>query len=266
MFRQRGSQTFPSRVMHLPFFHQDTRRVFLGRRGDVSKFGHTFGGLVDYTGLTAYPGEPPAHLLFRLNTEDPAVEVTVPGSKWLPLLCAIRYGACPLGYRVVSDNEVKILYQHEAKAWPDFPSDDFPSRLPSGTLALSGNVYNSDDPEDAHFYGDVFGYAHLTPAQHAAVAQYVAAEGWHDLSGWEVDEYLEASSGFTFSQGRPHEACPDPSCRNHGRDGSLRVLATLREGANDPESIWGGARHEGIQVIFLICPECSAVLTTNQCT
>ena len=96
--------------MDLAFFHEDTRQLYRGRRGQESPFGHNFGGAADYSGLAAYDLQPPTHLLFRLNTADPAVGLTLPASGWLPLLCAIRYGACNLGYRVVSDNEVKILY------------------------------------------------------------------------------------------------------------------------------------------------------------
>ena len=36
-----------------------------------------FGGAADYTGLVTYKRQPPVHLLFRLNTADPAVGVTL---------------------------------------------------------------------------------------------------------------------------------------------------------------------------------------------
>src|SRR5262245_55983128 len=109
--------------MLLEFFHPESRRVFRGERDKKSAFGHMFGGAADYSGLAAYERQPPVHLLFRLNTADPAVGVTLPKAKWLPLLCAIRFGACDLGYRVLSDEKVKILLQSDKKAWDDFPYD-----------------------------------------------------------------------------------------------------------------------------------------------
>src|SRR5438132_14402046 len=99
--------------MVLSIFHPEARHVFTGRRGKISSFGHMFGAAANYSGVAAYKRQPPVHLLFRLNTADPAVGVPLSGADWLPLLCAIRYAACDLGYRVVSDGEVKILHQTE---------------------------------------------------------------------------------------------------------------------------------------------------------
>src|SRR5262249_59735794 len=105
---------------------------------------------VDSPGLRVKRGQPAVHLLFRLNTAGPALGVhlagarsvrsrspvswrrrrapgkALPGPQWLPLLCAIRYGACDLGYRVVSEGEVKILRQGEVRAWEGFPYADYP--------------------------------------------------------------------------------------------------------------------------------------------
>src|SRR5262245_45899839 len=115
--------------MFFAVFHQETRRIFIGTRGKKSRFGHSFGGAAEYDGLKRFKGQPPAHLLFRLNLSDPAVGINLPGVQWLPLLCAIRYGACDLGYRILSDSSVKILYQRETKAWDGFPYDDYPGKL-----------------------------------------------------------------------------------------------------------------------------------------
>src|SRR5207248_3252713 len=116
--------------VYFAIFHQDSKRVFLGKWGTKGPFGHRFGGPAEYSGLAAYKRQPPVHLLFRLNMTDPRVGVTLPGVNWLPLLCAIRYGACDLGYRVLSDDAVRILHQSETKAWKDFPSADYPAALP----------------------------------------------------------------------------------------------------------------------------------------
>src|SRR5436190_15714071 len=128
--------------MYLALFHQQSRTVFHGKRDKKSKFGHMFGGATEYSGLIANKGQPPVHLLFRLNTEDPAVGVSLHGSKWLPLLCAIRYGACNLGYRVSSDDKVKILHQKEKIVWEGFPYDDYPDALPAKPLTILKGSYD----------------------------------------------------------------------------------------------------------------------------
>ena len=87
------------------------------------------------------------HLLLRLNLDDPAVLLTLPGCQWLPLLCAIRYGACNLGYRVLSDSEVVILHQKEPKAWNGFPTKKYPETLPVEPVELHEEFYDPANPQ-----------------------------------------------------------------------------------------------------------------------
>ena len=101
----------------LALFQPEARRVFAGHRNQPSPFAHSFGGSHPYEGLRLDRKRPPVHLLFRLDASDPAVGVRLPNAKFLPLLCAIRYGACHLGYRVVSDDRVEVLYQSDLKPW-----------------------------------------------------------------------------------------------------------------------------------------------------
>jgi hypothetical protein len=252
--------------MSLTIFHQASRRLFHGKRGKASPFGHTFGGSADYSGLTAHRRRPPVHLLFRLNTADPAVGVTVPGAQWLPLLCAIRYGACDLSYRVVSDEVVKILHQTEAKPWANFPYEGFPDKLPVIPVRFAEGSYDPAKVEDGLFYAGVFGYDALSPRQYARLVRRVEKEGVPELLGWEsVDAYLKEGNGSPFVQGRPVDDCPDPACANHGREGSLRPFAIFREEPKEYRKLWGP--HGGnLQIIYQVCPACAAILTSNQCT
>ena len=263
--------------MFLAFFHQESRRVFRGRRGQPSPFGHSFGGSTDYAGLATRKGRPPVHLLFRFNTADPAVGVTLPRVQWLPLLCAIRYGACALGYRVVSDTKVKILDQAEAKPWDDFPYEGYPEKLPVQPVVLEEARYDPDNVEDVLFYAGVFGYGALSPKQYAKLLRHVKKEKLHDLFGWESPEaYLEEEKGGAgpFLQGPPTDGCPDPSCLNHERGELLRPFATFLEGtpypmsATDREEIrrlWG-PKGGPLQINYQLCPECAAIQVSNQCT
>jgi hypothetical protein len=251
-------------VMFLNLFHQPSKKVFRGERGHDSGFGHTFGGATHYAGLAAFVGQPPVNLLLRLNTADPAVRVTLPGAQWLPLLCAVRYGACGLGYRVVSDREVNILFQAEAKAWDDFPYDGYPERLPSSPLVLEEGVYDPSDPENALFYAGVFGYDALSPEQFAALARHVEKDGVPDIFGYETGEdYLREGNCLPFTQGLPVEDCPAPECPNHGRASSLRTFAIFREGRPEARNLWG-PNCGSLQIVYQICPACSAIRTTNQ--
>ncbi len=253
--------------MFLAVFHQADKRVFLGLRGTDSAFGHTFGGSVDYAGLVAFPGQPPVHLLMRLNTADSAVAVALPGLQWLPLLCAIRYGACQLAYRVTSDLSVKIIHQTESKAWKDFPYDDYPQRLAPMPLLLEKSSYDPGDPDDVLFYAGVFGYDTLTTDQFTALARHVENNGLPDDGyGWESgEEYLQDGNCLPFAQGRPVEGCPDPGCANYCRASSLRTFAIFQENRAEARSLWG-PDCGSLQIVYEICPLCLVVRTTNQST
>lgn len=253
--------------MRLVIFHPESRRVFRGERGGASEYGHTFGGDAPYAGL-AMDGGPPVHLLLRLDLADPAVGLELPGIRWLPLLCAIRYGACDLGYRVVSDDEVAILHRREPEAWEGFPCEGYPDRLPPEPVAFREVPYDPANPRDALSYAGVFGYDALSEEQLAGLARFVVEEGLYDptFMDWETpEEYVREGVGFPFVQGPPEEDCPDPSCPNHGRASSLRTLAIFREGEEGARRLWGPNCGD-LQIIYQVCPICRAIRTTNQCT
>jgi hypothetical protein len=252
--------------MYLAFFHPETRRVFHGTRGKQSPFGHMFGGAADYAGLQAYPRQPAVHLLFRLNLADPAVGVILPGVEWLPLLCAIRYGACDLGYRVVSNREVKILHQREKKAWDRFPYDGYPEKLEVQPVTLTEGSYDPGKVSDGLFYAGVFGYGALSASQYAELVRHVEEEGLPEMLGWESAEaFLEEGNGSPFVQGRPEDGCPDPACSNHVRKASLRPFAIFQEDERLYRKLWGTSC-DNLQIIYQVCPECAAIRTCNQCT
>src|SRR5262249_22279004 len=199
---------------------------------------------------------------------DPLVGVQMRTAQWLPLLCAIRYGACALGYRVMSDDAVEILYQAEKKAWRGFPSDDYPAELPGESVDLREGTYDPGDPKSALFFGGVFGYDALTPKQFARLVKYVEKEGLFDpdICVEETPEqYIREGTGWPFAQGPPRDGCPDPKCALHGVERVMRVFALFREDDSRKRQLWGSGG-ENLQIIYQICPRCCAILTTNQCT
>jgi hypothetical protein len=253
-------------MMLLAFFHPDTRRLYHGKRGKTSRYGHAFGAAADYSGLAVSTRQPPVHLLFRLNTADPAVGVTLPNADWLPLLCAIRYGACNLGYRVLSDAAVKILYQAEKKAWGDFPYDGYPEKLPVQPVAITEGAYDPNKVEDALRHAGVFGYRALSSKQYAKLVRHVERKQLHELFAWEsAEEYLQEGNPLPFVQGPPDDDCPDPACANHGRKSSLRTFAIFQEGIKETRKLWG-PYCGSLQIIYQVCPECGAIRTSNQST
>jgi len=254
--------------MFLTVFHEETRRIFHGKRGKKSRFGHMFGGAADYFGLSTSKRRPPVHLLFRLNTEDPAVGVTLPGVQWLPLLCAIRYGACALGYRVVSDEEVKILRQAEKKPWKNYPDDGYLEKLPVQPILFKKGSYDPDNVEDVLGYAGVFGYGALTPKQYARVLRFLKKKRLAELFDCESAEALLEEGGALpglFDQGPPVEDCPDPTCENHGREASLQTFLIFVEGWIEAQTLWG-PNSEIPKIIYQICPKCGAISTSSQTT
>jgi hypothetical protein len=254
--------------MFFAIFQQTIKRVTRGKRGGGNPFGHRFGGPADYAGLQAFPRQPPVHLLFRLNTADPLVGVSLSGAEWLPLLCAIRYGACRLGYRVASNDAVKILHQVEKKAWRGFPTAGFPKALPAQPLDLFEVSYDPADPKEALFYGGVFGFDALTKKQFAKVVRFVTDEGWFNPEcgeGETVEDYLRQGAGGPFVQGPPDDGCPDPACRLYNKTAALRPFALFQEDDRSAEELWG-PYGENLQIIWQTCPSCGAILVTNQCT
>ncbi len=252
--------------MYLALFHQQTHRVFHGKRDAKSLYEHMFGGAVDYAGLEAFTGQPAVHLLLRLNTDDAAVGVKLPGTSWLPLLCAIRYGACDLGYRVISDGDVKILHQTEKEAWPDFPYENYPEKLAPKPVAITEGLYDPNNVVDGLFYAGVFGYSALTTAQYTKVVEHANAKRYHEFLGWESAEaFVEEGNGLPFEQGPPVDDCPDPNCSNHGRKSSLRTFAIFQEEQSESRTLWG-RNCDNLQIIYQVCPACAAIRTTNQCS
>jgi len=251
--------------MFLAFFHLAERLVFRGQRGRGDRFGHTSGGSVSYVGLRTSPDKPPAHLLFRLDTADPCVGVRLSTSQWLPLLCPIRYGGCAMGYRVISDTEVRILRMGEAEALEGFPRDDYPEELPVESLRVVPGDYDPSDTGDVWFYAGVFGYDHLTPLQYAQMVRDIDESGaWDDGTAANAEEYARDNE-LPYVQGRPQTECPDPACANHSRPASLRTIAVFEEHAELADEMWGPDC--GVpQVIWQVCPLCEAIAVENQAT
>lgn len=254
--------------MPLQLIHHPARVLAYSTAKDAGGFGHRLGG-GGYAGLTPPAGGPPVHLLFRLNTADPAVGLTLPNTSFLPLLVAARYGGCPLGYRVVSDSEVRILSLAEAEPWDDYPTPDYPPTLPEVPIGLAADGYDPDNPAVAWFFSGFFGTAHLTPPQKQKVADLLVESGLFENEKERPDQTplqaVDEWEGWPFYQGEPADPCPDPACPNHAIPGSLRVFALYQASENFKTTLWG-PEAEDVQLVYQHCPACQAILATNQCS
>jgi hypothetical protein len=258
-------------ILRIALFRHGDHGIFRGTRDIETRYGHTFGTDVDYKGLRPGARKPPVHVLMRLNSDDDAVDVRISGIRWIPLLCAIRYDACNLGYRVESDDRVKIISQEVTKAEKNSPYPGYPDRLAIRPIAFRRIPLVRSRPGDLMKILAVFGPASLSKREFSTVRQYVIRkrilrESWGYRN---VDEFLREDLAWPFIQGRPKSDCPDRTCKNHGKNGTMSPFAVFEEdGPNyweSVESLWG-PHSESLQIIYEYCPRCFAIFTTNQCT
>ena len=69
--------------------------------------------------------------------EDPLVPVRIPRVRYLPLYYSFVYNAGAVGYQVVSDTEINILYLETTKVEPNFPYENYPAAFPETPVSLS---------------------------------------------------------------------------------------------------------------------------------
>jgi len=257
--------------MNFELFDNVTRQISFGEIGDT-KYGHRFGGGEEYSGFEVGDGKPPVHLLFRLNTESPVIPITLPGEiQWLPLLCACRYGATRLGYKVISDTKVRILDQAETKPWDCFPDEDFPTYLPKHCIQFGQVDYDPSDPGDVFCYSALFGYNDVTSEQLEIFEQWATEKDLYDPSEYESIEDYVKDNHHPYTQGPPIDGCPNPRCEFHRRESSLETIAIFQAKGDEVETkklselLWGDP-YGGPQLIFQMCPKCSSICATNQAT
>jgi len=118
-------------------------RAVPGNSGD---FSHRFGGLPSYSGIVPRGARQPLHLLPTFDTTDPLVPVQLKSARVLPLFYGFPYNAGAVGYRVVSDNEIKILFMESLQIPADFPYPDYPERFPEIPISLLPISYEEHKP------------------------------------------------------------------------------------------------------------------------
>lgn len=233
-------------------------------------FAHTFGGPHDRAGAgRAACNGVLVHLLYRLDTTDPAVPVRVPGVRWLPLYYCFDFRANDLGYRLLSDTEMVTFFPADdpnVSAEESWPGDDYPTEFPRRAVAVAPHPYDPTDLDDAYNWAGVFGIGRLSARRRRAARARVARLA--ERLGFfvpETDAEFDAALARPYEQGKPNAPCPNPACPNHARRGRL-VPVALVPAEPVPGVHTFGAHGDGVIVTFHQCPECYTMRASNQST
>lgn len=293
--------------MSLSLFHVTTKTHYREQKEGPNAHGHSFGGDPNTFGLKFVRVSPlwrwlgwkfvalkkPLHLLYRLNLNDPAIPIRLPGITWLPLCYDFGYsaydGKCI--YRVVDDSCVELIWPEKPKFDPNFPYPKYPSSYAQSNLCLEKVPYDAKQADDALSLAAVFGVDELPPAEMQKAIKFVAEntglmKTWcGEEYGWEPAHVVESMYPRPFLQGAPSRECENPHCTAEVVRHSTAITFEVPEfdaTVNVPsrpvrrDSLTTFALYESeirdspvlddIQLIFQLCDACHCITVRNQCT
>lgn len=244
-----------------------------------SPYGHTFGGPHDREGLHREEcNDLHLHLIMRLNLDDPAVPIEIPGIRWLPLYYCFDYRVNEIGYRLLSDNALVTYFPSDdphvtdKEEWPD---EDYPMEFRRTEVEVVDENYAPTNPDHPHVWAAIFGTERLSPDVKQQLQDECKAwtQEMVDLGHTELlyeeyanpeDELLAYLGGLAFAQSKPVNTCLNPGCANHSVEGSLQVIAMAPSEPVPGVAMWG--RWGGTtELIFEKCPLCHTIRVSNQC-
>lgn len=244
-------------------------RIATATRGR-SKYGHTFGGPHDRRGTSREDCKGILiHLLHRLDLTDPAIPISIPGIRWLPLYYCFDFRANDLGYRLISEEELVTFFPDDdpnvttEESWPD--DEGYPLEFPKSAIKITAHDYDPTDLDDAYRWAGVFGIEKLSKRDQAAAKKRVGElmDGL-GLGSPDTEEEFERALSSPFMQGKPESPCLNPNCSNRKKGGQLKCIALMpAEPVKGVHTFgrWGG----GVQLVFQICPKCYTIRVSNQC-
>jgi hypothetical protein len=233
------------------------------------KFEHSFGGPHDRKGASREDCSGILiHLLHRLDLNDPAIPISIPGIRWLPLYYCFDFRANVLGYQLISDDSLVTFFPDDDpnvtdhESWPD---EDYPLEFPKSSMKIAPFSYDPTNMEDAYAWAGIFGVGKLTQSDLLAVKKRVEEEseglGFHAP---ETDAEYDDALSLPFMQGKPTGTCMNPRCVNHETKGQLSTIALM-----PAEPVKGvhtfGEYGSGVQLIFQLCSNCNTIRVSNQC-
>jgi len=218
-------------------------------------FRHRFGGSPTHRGIVPRNNSQPLHLLYTFDTIDPLFPVRLPNARFLPLYYCFPYNAGGVGYRIVSDEEIEILYMETNRVERDFPYENYPDTFPETPVALVPVSYE----------------------EHKTLVYNLACEDYRVESEYlcEADRDFLKQSGYPFTQlggiqrmwqGVPTVPCPNKKCVECFMD----VFAVVWNQPVPNVYIWDDDPEfrddVEIQTIFQICSRCHSIYACNRCT
>ena len=222
----------------------------------IGSFRHRFGGSSAHRGVVPCGNSQPLHLLYTFDTTDPLFPVRLPNARFLPFYYCFPYNAGGVGYRVVSDEEIEILYMETTRVESDFPYENYPDTFPETPISLVPISYEE----------------HKTLVYKLACEDYYIEDEY--LS--DTDRNFLKQSGYPFTQlggvqrmwqGVPTVTCPNIKCRNSC---FIDVFAVIWNQPVPGVYIWDNdpefCDNIEIQTIFQICPICHSIYACNRCT
>lgn len=234
------------------------------------RYAHTFGGPHDRKGASRADCHGILiHLLHRFDLRDPAIPITIPGIRWLPLYYCFDFRANDLGYRLTSDESLVTYFPDDDpnvsdhEEWPD---DDYPPEFPHSGIKVEPYAYDPTDLEDAYAWAGVFGIDKLSKRDQAAAKKRAAQESEDlGLGAPETEEDFREALSSPFLQGRPDDRCLNPRCPNHKKEGRLFTIALML--AEPVKGVHTFGREGGdVRLIFQMCGKCYTIRVGNECT
>lgn len=245
------------------------QRIAVAASG-VSDYGHTFGGPPDRKGTSREECNGILiHLLHRFDLSDPAIPISIPGTRWLPLYYCFDFRANDLGYRLISDESLVTFFPDDDPNVTDheeWPGEDYPLEFAHSRIAATTYRYDPANLNDAYAWAGIFGIERLSKADQAAAKRRAARE-IEDMGfdSPETDEEIQQALCNPFLQGKPNDCCLNPGCPNHQRKGNLSTIAFMpAEPVKGIQTFgrWGA----GVILIFQMCNKCRTIRVSNQCT
>ncbi len=231
-------------------------------------YGHTFGGRHDRKGTSREACDGILiHLLHRLDLNDPAIPIVIPGVRWLPLYYCFDFRANDLGYRLVSEESLVTFFPRDdpnVTRDEEWPAADYPPEFPRSSIEVAPYPYDPTKLDDAYAWAGVFGIGRLSKTDQTAAKERAAQEAeLLGLDAPETDEDYRDALSRPFVQGKPDVVCLNPSCPNHTQTGQLSTIALV-----PAEPVKGvhtfGRWGSGVQLIFQLCGRCYTIRVSNQ--
>jgi hypothetical protein len=211
-----------------------------------SDFSHSFGGAARHEGVVPSGCSRPLHLLYTIDLADPNCRLSHPIARHLPLYYGFQYDATPVWYRVVSDSAIEIVRQDKAEWTDDFPYLGFPASFPELPVRVM----------DPHAVTDRLTDQYISE-------QWAADKDSIKENGREPDGNDLIGCAAELWQGAPRDHCINFACAAC----DLSILAVIEHDAVDGVHFWDEhGEGEEVQLLFQICPKCSLIFATNQCT